>query len=102
MGGDEFAAALFFDMEMPEAVIRERAQQLFDKVSITLKGADGRTGISMGVVIAKPDMTLNQLYEASDKALYQAKENGRGRLVISQNQAPDSSGKTEEQRGAAG
>ena len=83
MGGDEFAAALFFSLNTPEATIQERAQQIFDKVSITLKGADGRTGVSMGVAIAEPDATFNQLYEASDKALYQAKENGRGRLVIS-------------------
>ena len=83
MGGDEFAAALFFSLNTPEATIQERAQQIFDKVSITLKGADGRTGISMGVAIAEPDATFYQLYEASDKALYQAKENGRGRLVIS-------------------
>ena len=83
MGGDEFAAALFFNLDTPEAVIRERAQQIFDKVSITLRGATGGTGISMGAAIAEPDTTFNQLYEASDKALYQAKENGRGRLVIS-------------------
>ena len=83
MGGDEFAAALFFSLNTPEATIQERAQQIFDKVSITLKGADGRTGISMGVAIAEPDATFNQLYEASDKALYHAKENRRGRLVIS-------------------
>ena len=83
MGGDEFAAALFFKLDTPEAVIRERAQQIFDKVSITLRGATSGTGISMGVAIAEPDTTFNQLYEASDKALYQAKESGRGRLVIS-------------------
>ena len=83
MGGDEFAAALFFNLDTPEAVIRERAQQIFDKVSITLRGATSGTGISMGVAIAEPDTTFNQLYEASDKALYQAKESGRGRLVIS-------------------
>ena len=69
-------------MDTPEAIIWERAQQIFDKVSITLKGAEAGTGISMGVAIAKPDTTFNQLYEQSDKALYQAKENGRGRLVI--------------------
>ena len=69
-------------MNTPDASIRERVQQIFDKVSITLKGADGGTGISMGVVIAESDTTFNQLYEASDRALYQAKENGRGRLVI--------------------
>ena len=83
MGGDEFAAALFFAADTPEAVILERAQQIFDKVSITLRGADGGTGISMGAAIAEPDATFNQLYEASDRALYRAKENGRGRLVFS-------------------
>ena len=82
MGGDEFAVALFFETDTPEAVIRERTQQIFDKVNITLRGADGSTGISMGATIAEPDATFNQLYEASDRALYQAKENGRGRLVI--------------------
>ena len=83
MGGDEFASALFFSLDTPEVITRERAQQIFDKVSTTLKGADGGTGISMGVAIAEPEAAFNQLYEASDKALYQAKENGHGRLVVS-------------------
>ena len=82
MGGDEFAAALFFDMDIPEESIRERAQQIFDKMNMTLKGVEGGTGISMGGVISESDTTFNQLYEASDKAMYQAKSNGRGRLVI--------------------
>ena len=82
MGGDEFAAALFFDLDTPEATILERAQQIFDKLSITLKGTESGTGVSMGVAIAKPDTTFNQLYEVSDTALYQAKNNGRGRLVF--------------------
>ena len=80
MGGDEFAAVLFFSKDTEDAAIWERAQQIFDKVSITLKGAEGGTGVSMGVAIAEPDSTFNQLYERSDKALYHAKENGRGRL----------------------
>ena len=83
MGGDEFAAAVYFGPDTTEAAVRERAQQIFDKMSITLKGANDATGISMGVAIAAPDATFLQLYEASDKALYQAKENGRNRLVIS-------------------
>ena len=82
MGGDEFAAALFFDVNSSDSAVHERAQQIFDKVSLTLKGADGRTGVSMGVAIARPDATFTQLYEASDKALYRAKESGRGRMVI--------------------
>ena len=64
MGGDEFAAILFFD-----------------KVNITLKTVEGGAGVSMGMVITESEMTFNQLYEAADKALYQAKEHGRGRLA---------------------
>ena len=83
MGGDEFAAVLFFKPGTPDAQIHERAQQIFDKVNMTLKGTEGGTGISMGMTIATPDATFNQMYEAADRALYQAKERGRGRLVIS-------------------
>ena len=82
MGGDEFAAVIFFDRRATGMQMQERAQQIFDKVNITVKASEGGTGISMGVVIAKPDTTFNQMYEASDQALYQAKKNGRGRLVI--------------------
>ena len=84
MGGDEFAAELLFGMDTTDAAMRERAQQIFDEVSITLKGVEGGTGISMGAAIAGQGATFSQLYEISDKALYQAKANGRGRLVIHQ------------------
>ena len=82
MGGDEFAAVLFFDKDASEMQMHERAQQIFDKVNMRVKATDGGTGISMGAVIAEADATFNQLYEVSDKALYQAKDRGRGRLVI--------------------
>ena len=82
MGGDEFAAVLFFDPETPDEQITERAQQIFDKLNMTLTAAEGGTGISVGAVIAREEATFNSLYEASDKALYEAKEKGRGRMVI--------------------
>ena len=82
MGGDEFAAILFFDKATDEAQMKERAQQIFDKVNMTIKATDEKMGISMGAAIAEAETTFNELYEASDQALYQAKENGRGRLVI--------------------
>lgn len=83
MGGDEFAAMLFFDKDTTELQMKERAQQIFDKVNMTIKATEGGTGISMGVVIAEPEATFNQMYEASDKALYQAKKNGRGKMIFS-------------------
>ena len=82
MGGDEFAVLLVFDPDVTDAQIRERAQQIFDQVNMRLKAVGEGTGISMGMVIAQPEMTFNQLYEASDKALYQSKETGRGRLTV--------------------
>ena len=83
MGGDEFSAILFFDKETNESQMRERAQQIFDMVNMTVKSTEGGTGISMGVVIANPESTFNQMYEESDKALYEAKRKGRGRMIIS-------------------
>ena len=87
MGGDEFAAAIFFSPDTPEAAMGERAQQIFDEVSIKLKGTESGTGISMGAAIAEADTTFNQLYEAADRALYQAKESGRSRLMFVSNKA---------------
>lgn len=82
MGGDEFAAALFFKTDTPADTIRMRAQQVYDKVNLALKSADHPTGISMGVAVCQGEGTFNRLYEASDNALYQAKSSGRGRMVI--------------------
>ena len=82
MGGDEFAAMLFFGKNIPDKAIMERAQQIFDKVNLTVKSTEGCSGISMGAVIAKTEVTFNQLYEESDNALYSAKEKGRGRIVV--------------------
>ena len=82
MGGDEFAAAIFFQKDADDALMAERAQQVFDRLNLTLKGTPGGGSISVGMMVARDGMTFNQLYEAADKALYKAKENGRGRLVI--------------------
>ena len=83
MGGDEFAAVLFFDQDTDASLMKERAQQIFDKVNMTLKSANRGSGISMGGYIAAEDDTFNQMYEAAEQALYHVKNHGRGRLFIS-------------------
>lgn len=82
MGGDEFAVAVFFNVRATDAETIAYAQKIFEKVSQTLKNTEGDSGISMGMAMSVPDSTFTQLYEVSDKALYQAKQDGRGRLVI--------------------
>lgn len=84
MGGDEFAAALFFRKSCTNEFMQERARQIFDRIASVLKQAQNPVNISMGAAIAdQKGMTFKQLYEASDKALYTSKESGRGVLSLS-------------------
>lgn len=84
MGGDEFAAALFFPLEnSDEKFMYRRAQQIFDRISMKLSNDIRTTGLSMGAVVAcHGETSFKEIYEASDKALYKSKEMGRGRLSI--------------------
>lgn len=85
MGGDEFAAALFFKKESSDEFMYERAQQIFDKINMTLKMAAKGTSLSMGAIISNEEMnTFNELYQSADKLLYKSKENGRSRLSVRQ------------------
>ena len=63
--------------------MHEVAQLLLGKVIKGLQATGVSTGISTGGIIAEPDANFNQLHERADKALYAAKRQGRGRLVIS-------------------
>ena len=82
MGGDEFAAMLFFNKSVSEDVMKERARQIFDKVNLVVKTTAGGTSVSMGAVIAHSMMAFHQLYNEADAALYKAKNGGRDRIVI--------------------
>ncbi|PWJ64958.1 PAS domain S-box-containing protein/diguanylate cyclase (GGDEF)-like protein [Fibrobacter sp. UWR4] len=83
MGGDEFAAALFFDQACTDEFMYQRAQQIFDKINMSLNMASRTTSMSMGAIIS--NMTLNSfnaLYQSADKLLYKSKESGRSRLSV--------------------
>jgi diguanylate cyclase (GGDEF)-like protein len=83
MGGDEFAAAIFFPVDASDELMGQRGQQIFDRMSLTLRSAKEGTSISMGGAVAEAGQsTFNQLYEAADQALYRAKEQGRGRFSL--------------------
>jgi len=83
MGGDEFAAALFYKNTIADSVMYDRAQQICDKINMILSSWQGGTSLSMGVVVSSDEIkTFNKMYETSDIALYDAKEAGRARMVI--------------------
>lgn len=83
LGGDEFAAALFFKLDCSDEFMYERAQQIFDKVNMTLKLSDKNTSLSMGAIVSNEKLnTFNELYVSADKALYSSKEGGRSRMSV--------------------
>lgn len=84
MGGDEFAAALFFKSSCTDDFMYERAQQIFDKINMMLAMNPHAASLSMGAVIANAELdSFNELYECADKRLYKSKEGGRSRLSVS-------------------
>ncbi len=84
MGGDEFAAALFFKKDCSDEFMYQRAQQIFDKINMVLSMSPHATSLSMGAVISNDEMnTFSDLYDKADKRLYKSKEGGRSRLSVS-------------------
>ncbi|MCQ2097466.1 MAG: diguanylate cyclase [Fibrobacter sp.] len=84
MGGDEFAAALFFKKTCTDEFMYERAQQIFDKINMTLAMNPKATSLSMGAVIADEQTSnFTDLYACADKRLYKSKEGGRSRISVS-------------------
>lgn len=82
MGGDEYAAALFFEEEMPDEAITERALQIFDKIHLSLRMKGFQISCSIGAVISGSHDTFTDLYAKADKALYRSKDDGRCRLTF--------------------
>ena len=81
MGGDEFAAALFFRKGCSDELMHRRAHEIFEQIHRTLQTSEHPTGISMGAAIQTDEIdTFAALYAASDEALYTSKEAGRSCL----------------------
>ncbi|MDP3846129.1 MAG: GGDEF domain-containing protein [Pseudomonas sp.] len=85
LGGEEFAV-LLYDISPGEA--HQRAEQLraaLEHLRIAHAGSEtaGVVTLSIGVACLQPAQggALGQLYEQADKALYQAKSQGRNRVV---------------------
>lgn len=82
LGGDEFA--IMFGRASSAAAVTEIVEQILKDLTTTL-AIDGRAVdlcASVGVAFSQDEETVDSLTRKADIALYRAKEDGRGRLVI--------------------
>ena len=83
-GGEEFCIVLPDTDADTAANVAERARAAVFALAVPhTKSSHGVITVSIGVAAMKPNTenTANQLIEAADTALYQAKRNGRNRVV---------------------
>ncbi len=87
-GGEEFAVLLPYTHIDEAKIVGERLRKAVESTPIKLNDevSDVKTisvTISMGLAEFNKKETGEELFERADKALYQAKENGRNRVCVS-------------------
>jgi diguanylate cyclase (GGDEF)-like protein len=83
MGGEEFELLLpDTDVAKGQETARTLCRECA-RLEIGARGGSIRFTVSIGVASRKPGETLEQVAERADAALYQAKQQGRNRVVLS-------------------
>jgi diguanylate cyclase (GGDEF)-like protein len=87
MGGDEFMIVmgeLNYDIELARTAACGVASKCLDAfvLPLTLDGRECRLGVSIGVVVGNGKCPADQLLNAADAAMYQAKNAGGRRFVV--------------------
>ncbi len=85
IGGDEFMVLVLG--EMPDGFAERRCRNVLHELKTS--NIDGISGVScsIGYVEETKRLTFAEMYKMADEALYEAKENGRGRAVKYHGQA---------------
>lgn len=86
-GGEEFAVLLPYTHIKEAQIVAERLRKAVEKTQIEINSDNNDSGfinvtISMGLAEFNREETGKELFERADKALYNAKESGRNRVVI--------------------
>ncbi len=82
-GGEEFAAILAETDAQGAAEVAEKLREVVEQTEFIHKKEKVKVTISIGVTEAGPDdKSIEPLFERADRALYDAKESGRNRVVI--------------------
>ena len=81
-GGEEFVILLRNTDESGATLLAERIRQAIDSIIFKYDNFDIRITASAGLSSIRAEDDLNSLLERSDKALYDAKQQGRNRIVV--------------------
>ena len=86
LGGEEFGAICRVNSQDQAMVVGEKIRQCVAGIDdVTENNGEGlRFTTSVGVYMVQPDDNMDSAIKAADLALYQAKENGRNRVVLYQ------------------
>ena len=77
LGGEEFAILLPAGKADDARLLAEEARSAFKEAALTTVSGEARPTASFGIAIARQNEVLHALMDRADRALYQAKSDGR-------------------------
>ena len=80
-GGEEFVLILNNTEANGSAVVAERIRQYIENMTTTFEDSSLNVTVSIGVATLNDEDDMATLFSRADKALYQAKRNGRNQVV---------------------
>ena len=81
-GGDEFVCGLA-QTDIHGAIdVSERIRSSIDNLELSAFGVAGQVQISIGITLVRHGDTFMSTFKRADKALYQAKLNGKNQIII--------------------
>lgn len=82
LGGEEFLVVAHTGTVGEAEMMAERIRARVEEIALETETGAITFTISIALVLAKPDSTVDTLLETADEALYRAKETGRNRVFV--------------------
>ena len=86
-GGEEFLVVVANVDQIGLNAFAEKLRSLVERSRLDVGGVEIQVTISVGSVLAKPDLNVENLVERADRLLYQSKNSGRNRITGAKEQA---------------